>query len=145
MGKEADPIQLWQHIHGASSHFPIALLIVSVVFDLGSIWRKSPTWRAVGFWSLVIAAIVAIPATISGLSAIQGWFGVDRWIADSIVLHRNVALAAGGMSIALALWRVLRRDALKAGEWAVYLGLAIMTTLGISYTGWLGAYVARGY
>ncbi len=142
---EEDPIKLWQHIHGASSHFPIALLILSVVFDLGSSWRKNAGWRAVGFWCIIVAAIIAVPATVSGLSANLGWFGVEKWDAEQMVLHRNIALATGGMSIVLALWRSLRRDDLKGGAWAVYLGLAIMTALGISYTGWLGAYVARGY
>jgi uncharacterized membrane protein len=142
---EEDPIKLWQHIHGASAHFPIALLIVSVLFDIGSSWKKHAGWRTVGFWAIIVAAIVAVPALASGLSAYFGWFGI-HWEGDKIMLlHRNIALGAGGTCIALALWRSIRHDDLKGGTWVVYLGLAILSMLGIGYTGYLGAYVAQGY
>jgi uncharacterized membrane protein len=142
---DEDPIKLWQHIHGASSHFPVAGIILSFLFDLGATLFRRPNWRHVGFWTLIATAIVSVPAVVSGLSAQLGWFGVDKWQADHLLIHRNVALGGAGLALLLALWRVARRDDLKGGEWIAYLVLAAVATGLLGYTGFLGAYVARGY
>jgi uncharacterized membrane protein len=134
-----DPIKLWQHIHGATAHFPIAMMIVALIFDLGAIIFKRETWRAVGFWCLMVAAIVSIPLVISGLAGANGWFGIEKWD------DRNLALAGSGLAIVLALWRAGRRDRLKGPEWGIFIALLIASVGIIGYTGYLGAYVARGY
>jgi uncharacterized membrane protein len=142
---EEDPIKLWQHIHGASSHFPIAGMILSFLFDYGAIVFRRPNWRHVGFWTLVATAVISIPTVLSGLSAEYGWFRIEKWTADHLLIHRNIALAGAGVAIVLALWRAARRDQMKGGEWIAYLVLMTVATGLLGYTGYLGAYVARGY
>ncbi len=165
---EEDPIKLWQHIHGATAHFPIALIIVSFLFDIGALifkqparpgvsedrdtTVKNPAWRSVAFWTLIIAALGCIPLVISGLAGQIGWFGISGLTEanpESSVLnkfgHRNVALAGSGLAIALAIWRSARRDKFKGAEFAVYLVLLTLATVAIGWAGYLGAYVAKGY
>jgi uncharacterized membrane protein len=146
-----DPIKFWQHIHGASVHFPIALIICAFLFDFGSTLFKRETWKIVGFWCLIAAAIVALPASISGLAGHIGWFGVkpdpDTYDFTNVGLslgHRNLALVGTGIAILLAIWRTARRDALKKGEWAAYLILLFGATFSIGVAGFLGAYVRMG-
>jgi uncharacterized membrane protein len=140
-----DPIKLWQHLHGATSHFPIAGMILAFLFDFGSVIFRRPSWRCVGFWTLIAAAVVSVPTVLSGLSAQYGWFGIEKWQADHLVLHRNLALFGAGAAIVLALWRTVRKDDLKGGEWIAYLALLAVATGLIGFTGYYGAYVARGY
>ena len=152
-GKDArlfkdDPIALWKHIHGASAHFPIAMMMVSFAFDYGAILFRRPNWRTVGFWTLIVAAVLSVPTILSGLWGQLGWFGVDKWEATSVLVHRNVSLFGGGVVLLLAIWRSLRRDSredLKGGEWITYLVALIFATAAIGYTGYLGAYVKEGY
>lgn len=140
-----DPIKIWQHLHGASSHFPIALMIASFLFDLGSLLFKRPSWRIVGFWTLFTSVVVLPMAILSGFTGYLGWFGFSKWDAAGLVLHRNLSLVGAGVLFALAVWRMRRRDALKGAEFAAYLVLAALAMGVISYTGYAGAYVARGY
>ena len=144
-----DPIKLWQHLHGASSHFPIVGMMLAMAFDFGATLFRRPTWRVVGFWTLFAAAVIAVPAVISGLWGQQGWFGVTPALTlnpqSSVLFHRNVALFGAGAAILLSLWRIVRRDALKGGEWAAYLVILLLATGAIGYTGYLGSYIARGY
>jgi uncharacterized membrane protein len=140
-----DDIKLWQHIHGACTHFPIAGMVLAFLFDYGSMVFRRPNWRTVSFWTLIAAAVVAVPAILSGLTGQLGWFGVTPWPADHLLAHRNAALIGGGAAIVLALWRVLRRDALKGGEWIAYLCLMTLATGVFAYTGFLGGYVVHGY
>ena len=146
-----DPILFWQHVHGASSHFPIAMMVASLFFDFGALVLRrrdavqGAAWRHVAFWTLLIAAAVSVPTILSGLAGQLGWFGIKPWDAERMVLHRNVALIAGGFVIAMAIWRTARRDRLAGGEFAAYLAILLLASIGIGYTGYLGAYVARGY
>lgn len=143
---EPDPIKLWQHVHGASSHFPIALIIVAILFEMGAILFKKPTWRVVGFWAVIVAAVLAVPTVLSGLTGQLGWFGVTKWDAEHLILHRNVSLWGGGAIVLLALWRVLReKTGMNPGEFVAYLLALAAATGAIGYTGYLGAYVQSGY
>ena len=50
----------WARMHGGATHFPIALLMVSVLFDHAGFWWRNEVRRrefcAVGFYSLFVAA-----------------------------------------------------------------------------------------
>lgn len=142
---QEDPLKLWQHIHGASAHFPIVGMMLALCFDFGSLLFRRPQWKVVGFWCLFAAAVVSIPAVLSGLTGQNGWLGVDKWVSISMDKHRNIALIAAGSAILLSLWRIIRKDDQKGAEWFVYLALMLAATAAIGYTGFLGAYVARGY
>lgn len=148
---DPDPMKFWQHVHGASSHFPIALVIVAVFFELGAIVLKKTSWRLVGFWSVVLAAVASVPTVLSGLTGQLGWLGNGESAttlagSEYVILHRNVSLWGGGAILLLALWRVLReKSGMKQGELSLYL-VALVAAMGaIGYTGYLGAYVGKGY
>ncbi|MDX1935021.1 MAG: DUF2231 domain-containing protein [Capsulimonadales bacterium] len=145
MSPKEDPIAFWQHIHGATAHFPIVGLILAFCFDMGATIFRRPHWRTIGFWTLLVAAVVSVPAVLSGLTGQNGWFGVSRWMSDSMERHRNVAIVVSVLAVLLSLWRIVRKDELKGTEWLAYLVLLTVATGIISYTGWLGGYVARGY
>ena len=138
---------LWQHLHGASVHFPIVLLLVGVVFDLGAIVSKKDSWRSLGFWCFLLGALCTIPAALSGLSGVYGWFKIET-IYDAqgthLLQHRNVALIGGGLSLALALWRTAVKDRLKGGAWLVWLVLAITTAGLIGFAGFRGGGITHG-
>jgi uncharacterized membrane protein len=152
--KDKDTFAMWQHIHGGTTHFPIALLFVGALFDFGSSLFKQITWRHVGFWCLMLAALFAVVSSVSGLAGGNGWFGTE-WsgrglmedgtpITRSLANHRLVALVASGLTIALALWRAARRDQLKGVEWVAFLAALTVSVVGILVAGLLGAYVSRG-
>ena len=56
----------WARMHGGATHFPIALLMVSVIFDHAGFWWRNEARRgefcAVGFYSFL--------GTVAGLAAI---------------------------------------------------------------------------
>jgi len=54
--------------HPVIVHFPIALFIASVVFDILAIWRKQPILATVSYFNLLGAAIT-IPLAIASVSA----------------------------------------------------------------------------
>jgi uncharacterized membrane protein len=146
-----DPIEFWKHVHGASVHFPIALFIVGLMFDYGSVLFRRPNWRTVGFWCLIAGAIVAVPACVSGLAGLYGWLGVatspdtfEGYKGSNVLLmfgHRNLGLTGTGIAILLAIWRAIRKDELKKTEWGVFLALWLAATLSIGLAGYMGAYV----
>lgn len=143
-----DPLQFWQHIHGGSSHFPIALVMVAFLFDLGATLFKKDSWRTVSFWCLIVASLAAIPAVLSGLAGGNGWFGVEwanKEYSTKMPAHRQYALITTAILHIVTLWRIIRREKLQGAEWFVYLFFLLVATVLVGYTGWLGGYVGHGY
>jgi uncharacterized membrane protein len=142
-----DPIPLWQHLHGATSHFPVACLFIALAFDYGSQIFKQPQWRTVSFWCMIVASLVAIPLVFSGFAGQQGWkfMGVAEPVEfGPVLVHRNIALTGSIITVLLTLWRVARKDQFTKNQWMGYLVMATVATLAIGLTGYLGGYVARG-
>jgi uncharacterized membrane protein len=136
----------WQHLHGASVHFPIAMLLTSVAFDLGATLFKKESWRTVGFWMLLVGTALSVPAILSGLTGANGWLGYEPAWTESKLLprHRNLALIGGSLSLALLLWRVFTKDRLRGGAWWAYLFVALAMVGAIGYAGYLGGEVKFG-
>jgi len=71
--------------HPVIIHFPIALFIISVAFDLFAIWRRNPAMAKAAYYNLVAAALTAPVAIASGLTAWQ-------WQLEGAKLKGNLLL-----------------------------------------------------
>lgn len=152
---QEDPLKLWQHLHGASVHFALALTLVSFAFDLMSKLFGKKEWRTVGFWALIVAVSLALPAVFSGFWGQLGWFRAEKWEADHLLPHRNFALGGTIGITLLLLWRAVTQDfgitratldhRSNRLSYVIYLALMLVAAVAIGYTGYLGSYVARTY
>ena len=80
----------WARMHGGATHFPIALIMVSVVFDLAGFWWRDEIrrreFRSVGFYSLLIAAAVSPAAVLSGIALSKGTLLGTGALQPSIII-----------------------------------------------------------
>ena len=128
----------WAHAHGATTHFPIALVVCSGAADLiGFAMRERSIARdlnTVGYWTLLLGAIGAVPAALSGLFMTRGSLlghGALRW-------HHVFVWPAASLIIGLATWRFLVKRNANRRAFSLYLGAvacAIALLLGAGYWG----------
>ena len=125
-------------IHGGATHFPIALVVVSVAFDHAGFWSRNELrrreFRAVGFYSLLIAAIAAFFAVLSGIALAKG----ELLGKGALALHHLFVWPAFGLMIGLAVWRLVVRERASRRAFGCYLILITLTaaaTLGAGYWG----------
>ena len=122
--------------HPVIVHFPIALFIMSAVFELFAIWRKQPLFASVAYYNLLAAAI-SIPFTIAtGLAAWQ-WQLEGATLRGNLLMHLAFALATATL-ILLSFW--IRFRLRKRGESprAVYFVMMALGLIMITITGHLG-------
>ena len=55
--------------HVVLIHFPIALFITAVVFDLIAHWTKRRTFADASYYNLLVAALATIPVIATGIVA----------------------------------------------------------------------------
>jgi uncharacterized membrane protein len=67
-------------------HFPIALLIVAVVFDYLSYWTKHQSFAIAAYLNLVIAAASTLPVVATGLVAWQ-WALEGQPLKGVLLIH----------------------------------------------------------
>src|SRR5262245_17540464 len=101
---------LWVKMHGGTTHFPIALIMASVLFDLvGSLApdnadkSRRAGFRAAGYYTLLLGALGALGAVVSGLVISRG----QLWGRGNLARHHTFLWPAFGLLIALAIWRML--------------------------------------
>ena len=99
----------WDKLHGAMTHFPIALLLFSTACDFVSVMlRKLPfarELRSVSLYALAVAALASLGAVISGIVLTKG----DLWGRGDFAWHHRFVWAAFGLLMALAVWRLVVR------------------------------------
>jgi uncharacterized membrane protein len=127
--------------HPVIIHFPIALFIISVGFDLFAIWRRNPALAKAAYYNLIGAALTAPVAIATGLTAWQ-WQLEGSRLKGNLLLHLIFALAASGMIWLLAGWRISQRKLPPRTPGLIYLLLALATVLLISIAGHLGGFVS---
>lgn len=57
--------------HVVLIHFPIALFIAAVLFDLIAFWTKRRAFADAAYYNLLVAALATIPTLVTGLIAWQ--------------------------------------------------------------------------
>jgi uncharacterized membrane protein len=71
--------------HVVLIHFPIALFIVGVGFDLVGQWKKQGNLAAASYYNLLVAALSTVPVMATGILA---W----RWQLEGSRLRGNLLL-----------------------------------------------------
>ena len=127
--------------HPVIIHFPIALFIISVAFDLLAIWRRNPALAKAAYYNLLAAALTAPVALASGLTAWQ-WLLEGAKLKGNLLLHLIFALSASGMIWLLCGWRVRQRRFPERPPGVIYIVLALATVLLIALAGHLGGIVS---
>jgi uncharacterized membrane protein len=134
----------WARAHGGVTHFPVALVIASLVFDIAALVIRREGYlrdlRIAAFYALMLAALGACGAVLSGLFLTNWSTGGRGMLLD----HHLFVWPAFGMTIGLAAWRlVIPKDATKVG-YTVYLLLLLVTAVLMATAGYWGGEMLIG-
>ena len=123
--------------HVVLIHFPVALFITSVAFDVIARFTRSRSLARAAYYNLVGAAIMALPAVATGVLAWQLQLEGAK-LKGNLRLHLVLGASSAVLIWMLAWWRRDQerrdRDGLAAGYWAV----AFLAVLVVALTGHLG-------
>ena len=128
----------WSDAHGAATHFPIALALISGAFDIGALLiGEKPVGRGLnmaGYWTIVSAAVLSLPAVLSGLLITKG----SLLGHGALRLHHLFVWPAFALLIGLATWRVfIGVSGERKCSWAYLSAVVVLIGL-ISAAGYWG-------
>jgi len=128
----------WQRIHGGSTHFPIVLLLASVVFDFVARRSRDEALRrglhTAGWGSAVVGTLGAVGAVIAGLIMTRGRMlgsGYER-------IHHLFVWPAFALCIVFGGWRLFGSGRIPRRSFGIYLaGMSVTSVLmvGAGYSG----------
>jgi uncharacterized membrane protein len=105
----------WPRIHAMLVALPIALLPISVIFDLIGLARKSDALRRTGLVLLLIGTLGAGAAVLAGLQ-VQGVIDHGNAIHHLMEEHEHLAFYTLGTFAVVLLWRLWRDRRMGGGE-----------------------------
>jgi uncharacterized membrane protein len=119
----------WPRLHAALNDLPAALLLAAVCFDLLAAVTHRPSFRHVGFWTMIVGALGGAAAVISGLQA-EDHIDHGEAVHEIMETHEKLALVTLGIFGVLTLWRILRERRMGGTERGLTL-LASVVGLGV--------------
>jgi uncharacterized membrane protein len=126
--------------HVVLIHFPIALFIAAVAFDLIAHWMKRPGLADAAYYNLLAAAISTFPVLATGILAWQFQLEGQK-LKGILLLHLTLACVSSGM-IWLVWWLHFRARR-QAGTLPSYrLGIELLGVGIIALTGHLGGFLS---
>jgi uncharacterized membrane protein len=122
--------------HPVIIHFPIALFIASVVFELLATWRKQSVLATVAYYNLLGAALTIPFAIATGLGAWR-WQLEGAAIKGNLRLHMICALTSALLILFLT-WERSRLRAKGNSPRGAYFAVMALGLMMITLTGHLG-------
>ena len=120
---------IWPRLHGASTHFPVALTVTAAVFEGLALVCSAPyraQLQAAGGFAVMLGALGTFPAVLSGLFMTKG----EVLGHDALLWHHVFVWPSFALLVGLGVWRALANDT------RFYLAVLFLTT---------GLMVAAGY
>ncbi len=106
-------------LHSALVHFPIAWVLLLVLFEAWFLMRGRPT-PEIGLPLAVLAALSFVPTAVTGLLHASEMASAAPALQEVILFHRNLALAGGVLVWLAAGLRLLLRRRPSAGLRVAY-------------------------
>ena len=127
--------------HVVLIHFPIALFIMGVVFDLVAHWTKNRAVAAAAYYNLLAAAISTIPVLLTGVLAWQ--WALDGHKLKGVLLLHLVLACTSSVLIWIVGWAHFRANRGARGLLPSYrLTLEILTGALVVLTAHLGGFLS---
>jgi len=121
--------------HVVLVHFPIALLITAVGFDIAGEWWKRPLFATVARYNLAVAALATIPVVGTGLLAWQ--WQLEGHKLKGILLQHLVMGVVSSLLIWLVWWMHVRTK-----DRTVRLPIELLAALAVAITAHLGGFLS---
>ena len=143
IAKAFDPgtVLLAKHAqHVVLVHFPIALFITGVAFDLAAQWTKRKALAEAAYYNLLFAAISTLPVIVTGLLAWHVQLEGER--LKGLLLMHLVLGSTSGVLICAVWWahfRARRRGVVAPGYVRVVECVAVAA---VGLTGHLGGFLS---
>lgn len=124
-------------------HFPVALLLVAALAEMGYIlWRKPFLEHAVSL-NLHLSAASAIGAAVLGW-ALATVTGIEPELRSTLFWHRWLGTSSAVLAVAaLALWHYHRAQMTKRRLWT-FRGVLFAGAISVSLAGHLGGLLVYG-
>ena len=126
--------------HVVLIHFPIALFISAVAFDLVGHWTKRNGLRDVAYYNLFLAAMTAVPVVATGLLAWQ--FQLEGQKLKGILLLHLILACLSSVLIWTVWWLHFRARRQKAPLPAYRLLIECLTVGMVALTAHLGGFLS---
>jgi uncharacterized membrane protein len=128
----------WSKLHGAATHFPIALMLVSAFCDGASLLAAPAEWRRglrfAALITIVLGALGGNAAVASGLIMTKG----QAWGHATMLRHHQFVWPAFALMNGLAAWRIATVRQLDLKPSVLYLALTGLAALLVSGAGYWG-------
>jgi uncharacterized membrane protein len=126
--------------HVVLIHFPIALFITAVTFDVVGQWTKQRGLTTAGYYNFLVAAISTVPALATGLLAWQFQLEGQK-LKGILLLHLVLACVSTGM-IWLVWWVHFHARRLTVGLPGYRLAVEFLAVGLVALTGHLGGFLS---
>jgi uncharacterized membrane protein len=132
---------IWSELHGASTHFPIALMLVSAFCDGASLVCLDANWqralRSTAAVTITLGALGSYAAVFTGLIMTKWQF----WGTGTLLHHHQFVWPAFALMVGLATWRVVKPLPVSRRPALAYLVLMFLAAALMSGAGYWGGQV----
>jgi len=128
--------------HVVLIHFPIALFIAGVAFDVLGQWRKEALLAAAASYNFLAAALMTVPTVITGLLAWQWQLEGERLKG---ILLQHLVLGSGSTMLIWIVWWIhyrARRNRGRALPPAWRFALEALGAILVAVTAHLGGFLS---
>jgi uncharacterized membrane protein len=126
--------------HVVLIHFPIALFVTGVAFDLTAQWTRRQGLADAAYYNLLVAAVSTLPVLATGLLAWQ--FQLEGQRLKGILLLHLVFACVSSVMIWLVCWVHFRRRRRDEVLPSYRLLIELLAVVVVSITGHLGGFLS---
>lgn len=126
--------------HVVLIHFPIALFLSGVAFDLVAHWTKRRSLADAAYYNLLVSAISTFPALVTGVLAWQ--FQLEGQKLKGILLLHLIFACVSSASIWLVWWLHFRARRHAASLPSYGLAIEVLAVGVVALTGHLGGFLS---
>jgi len=126
--------------HVVLIHFPIALFITAVAFDVIAHWTKRRSFADAAYYNLLVAALATIPVVFTGILAWQLQLEGQK-LKGNLLLHLVLGSLSGAL-ICLVWWLHFRPRKRNDEPPAYRFAIEAVTLLAVMATAHLGGFLS---